>query len=428
VIVPALFLLVSLWGAWFTWNIHRPIHRPAPLATISFFAGWITGELPLHHLLWQAVATVAFVAWGALDAWPGQLGLAITLVSWGGLVAGVLGARRAEHAVERALEEGLGRDYRDALAAAGVETERPGLDWRWILFPFRLAWKGVDRVRNVTYATVGTHELKCDVYRRADRPHGCPVLLQVHGGGWVVGSKDEQGRPLMNRLAREGWVCVAINYRLSPRATFPDHLIDVKRALAWIRRSIAEYGGDPRFVVVTGGSAGGHLAALTALTANEPEYQPGFEDADTTVQGCIAFYGVYDFTNRHRQYPNRGLARLLERHVMKEAMASAPGAYDKASPLSRIHPEAPPFFVIHGDRDTLVPVADARHFVTALRETMRAPVLYAEIPGAQHAFEIFPSLRAALVLDGVGRFAAWLRARERGGAATHPSSMATAAS
>lgn len=426
-LVPVSFLLVSLWGAWFTWNTYRPIHRPAPLAAVSFFAGWITSELALHHLIWQAVATVVFVWWGALERWPGQLGLAITLASWAGLLAAFFGARRAEHAVERALEEGLGPDYRDVLGAAGLDTENPEIEWRWILFPFRLAWKGVDRVRNVTYASVGTRPLTCDVYRRGDHPTGCPVLLQIHGGGWVVGSKDEQGLPLMNRLAREGWVCVSVNYRLSPHATFPDHLIDVKRAIAWIREHVAEYGGDPGFIVVTGGSAGGHLAALTALTANDPEYQPGFEHVDTGVDGCVAFYGVYDFTDRHRQYRNRGLARLLERHVMKSAIAEARDAYERASPMSRVHPDAPPFFVIHGDQDTLVPVADARHFVTALRETLRAPVLYAEIPGAQHAFEIFPSLRTALVLQGVGRFAAWLRARGRG-AAARPASMATAAS
>jgi acetyl esterase/lipase len=416
VLVPVLFLLVSLWGAWFTWNTYRPMGRPAPLATISFFAGWLTSELALHHLLWQAIATAVFVWLGALDAWPGRLGLAITLASWAGLIASMRGARRAGDAVERALREGLGPAYRDQLGAAGVETERPEIEWRWILFPFRLAWKGVERTRNLTYATVGTHELRCDVYRRADRPTGCPVLLQVHGGGWVVGSKDEQGLPLINRLVREGWVCVAANYRLSPRATFPDHLIDVKRAIAWIRAHVAEYGGDPRFVVVTGGSAGGHLASLAALTANEPEYQPGFEQADTALQGCISFYGVYDFTDRYGQYRNRGLARLLERHVMKAAISEAPEAYEKASPMSHAHPDAPPFFVIHGAKDTLVPVADARHFVATLRETVRAPVLYAEVPGAQHAFEIFPSLRTALVLQGVGRFAAWLRARSRGAA------------
>ena len=90
----------------------------------------------------------------------------------------------------------------------------------------------------------------------------------------------------MPHLAAQGWVCVAINYRLAPRDPFPAHIVDVKRAIAWIREHIAEYGGDPSYLAITGGSAGGHLAALAALTPNDPAYQPGFEDADTSRAGA----------------------------------------------------------------------------------------------------------------------------------------------
>ena len=92
------------------------------------------------------------------------------------------------------------------------------------------------------------------------------MLVQIHGGGWLWGRKEGQAEPLMGHLAERGWVCVAPNYRLSPRATWPDHIVDVKRALAWVKSNIAEYGGDPGFLVVTGGSAGGHLASLAGLT------------------------------------------------------------------------------------------------------------------------------------------------------------------
>src|SRR2546421_8998590 len=106
----------------------------------------------------------------------------------------------------------------------------------------------------------------------------------------MVGDKGQQALPLMLHLAAEGWVCVAANYRLSPRVAFPEHLLDCKLALRWIRENIAEYGGDPEFVVVTGGSAGGHLAALIALTPNDPEFQPGFENVDTSVTAGVAVF------------------------------------------------------------------------------------------------------------------------------------------
>ncbi len=116
------------------------------------------------------------------------------------------------------------------------------------------------------------------IRRRLDPPTAGPVLVYIHGGAWVIGDKREQGLPLLHELARRGWVTVTINYRLSPRATWPDHLVDCKRALAWVREHIAEYGGDPGFIAVSGGSAGGHLCAMVALTPGDPAFQPGFEE------------------------------------------------------------------------------------------------------------------------------------------------------
>jgi acetyl esterase/lipase len=343
-----------------------------------------------------------------LHAWPGILGLLITLISWAGLWRCYGGAREAEAVVEEALRGGLGADYRGKIHPAVGARLAPVVDWKQILLPFPMRHPEVERLRNIQYTRIAGINLKLDIYRRRYRPTGCPTLVQVHGGAWVIGSKNEQGIPLMLQMASRGWVCVSVDYRLSPHATFPDHLIDLKRAVQWIREHGIEYGANPDFLVVTGGSAGGHLCTLLALTTNDPEYQPGFEAADTSVQGCVAFYGVYDFTDRYGLHHHEGLARLLERQVMKAARHEALEAYEKASPISRVHPEAPPFFVIHGDRDTLVPVGEARRFVEMLRQTARQPVVYAEIPGAQHAFEIFPSLRTTFVVHGVERFLAYV--------------------
>ena len=173
-----------------------------------------------------------------------------------------------------------------------------------------------------------------------------------------------------------------------------------------MKQHIAEYGGDPDYVVISGGSAGGHLASLAALTPNRPEYQPGFETVDTTVQGCVPFYGVYDFTNRDG-IRGRGMGKFLERRVMKSKLATAREAWEAASPMDQVNQGAPPFFVVHGANDTLVPVAEARSFVQLLRAASDAPVAYAELPGAQHAFEIFRSVRTLHVVRGTERWLAW---------------------
>jgi len=277
--------------------------------------------------------------------------------------------------------------------------------------------KGVSRRRNVTFARVGGKTLRLDVtVPSAPAPGGGlrPALIQIHGGGWVIGDKREQGIPLLNHMAAQGWVGFNVNYRLSPGATFPDHLVDLKRGLAWIKEHAAEYGIDPDFVCVTGGSAGGHLTALMGLTVDEPQYQPGFEYADTTVAAAVPFYGIYDFTDAgvFGGEP-KVFTRFLEPIVMQAFLADEPEKFRDASPLHHLRADAPPFFVIHGDKDTLAPVEDARTFVERLREVSAEPVLYAEMQGAQHAFEVFPSARTARVIEGVERFLSTLWERRQ---------------
>jgi len=128
---------------------------------------------------------------------------------------------------------------------------------------------------------------------------------------------------MMYELVTRGWVCVAINYRLSPKATWPTQIVDAKKAMAWVKAHIAEYGGDPSFVAVSGGSAGGHLCALLALTAGDASFQPGFEDADTSVDVCVPFYGVMDMTGSDEGASRygAGLLELLEKRVMKTSAA-----------------------------------------------------------------------------------------------------------
>lgn len=410
-IAPWLFLGAASVGAWLTFNAYRPFQRPALLATLSFFAGWLTTELVVHHLLWQVAATLLFVLAGGLAAWPGFVAMGLTGLSWAFLVRCHRRAREAERVMERSLRDGLGPEYAARIPADLSAELAPTVDWRSLLVPIPVRHPEVERQRDIVYCAGPGYRMKLDVYRRRDNREPAPVILQIHGGAWVLGSKDQQGLPLMLHLASRGWVCVSANYRLAPRATFPEPLVDLKHAIKWIREHAAELGADPDFIVVTGGSAGGHLASLVALTGNEPEYQPGFEEVDTSVRGCVAFYGVYDFTDRSKVWRHEGLLRLLERQVFKKTLVDGRAEFEKASPLSRVHPGAPPFFVIHGDSDTMVPVGEARNFVKTLRESTKQPVLYAEIPGAQHAFEVFPSLRTAFVIHGVERFLTYLWSR-----------------
>jgi acetyl esterase/lipase len=407
------YLRRRLLGAALTANALRPL--PGAWASIpAMFAGWLTAELAPHLLALTAADTAAELVRRRETPRRRAAGVALATGTAVGLATIIKQSQDARELIEEALCDGLGADYTEALDPRPTDTDL-ATPWRQLLWRFRMRTDDVERTSDVSYGPAGSRNL-LDVYRHRDHPQGAPVLLQVHGGGWVIGDKDTQGIPLMQHMAARGWVCVAMNYRLSPRSKFPDHLVDVKRALAWVREHAGEYDADPSFVAVTGGSAGGHLAALMALTPNEPEYQPGFEGADTSVQAAVPFYGVYDFAAESgTRSALQRRDQFLNKYVMQADATSAAQEYAKASPLLRIGPDAPPFFVVHGAHDTLVPVVEAREFAERLQEASKQPVAYAELPGTQHAFDIFPSIRSAHIVRGVERFLNWCLGEHRAG-------------
>jgi acetyl esterase/lipase len=355
--------------------------RGSPFA-VGWVAGWLTTEFPPHVLTGHALSRVSPPSIGRVGA------------TWA--------AQKADEALTAALEECFGPDFRDlvrhpayvesACEPSGGLLRRPGPHRRYAA-----------QTSDISYGPGGSEHL-LDVWRRHDLAPGrrAPVLIQVPGGAWAVGGKRVQAYTLMSRMVELGWLCVSINYSKSPRCTFPTHLIDVKRAIAWVRENIGDYGGDPDFMAITGGSAGGHLASLAALTPNDPTFQPGFEDADTTVQAVAPYYGVYDFTDFENMHEM--LLPFLEHFVLKSRYADDPERFRAASPISYAHGEAPPFFVLHGEKDELVPSGQARAFCAALREAGASTVAHAELANAHHAFDITPTVRSRLAADAVSDF------------------------
>jgi acetyl esterase/lipase len=379
-----------------TLNAYRPLARSGYPSLFSWMFGLVVTELPLQTLASQL---------GGLALTAGRLTRPVRTIAW--LVAGVsalglLNFSRAGHQANvpltAALDSGLGTDRRTDSAGlwrrpAGDGTAKtPGL-----LRMLRI-YRDYAHDADISYGEYGSAN-HLDIWRRPDLdPAGkAPVLFQIPGGAWTTGNKRGQAHPLMSHLAELGWICVAINYRHSPRNTWPDHIVDVKRALAWVKAHITEYGGDPDFIAITGGSAGGHLSSLAALTPNDPQFQPGFEDADTRVQAAVPFYGVYDFT-RFEDAMHPMMLPLLERLVVKQPHLTNLQSYIAASPVICASVDAPPFFVLHGRNDSLVPVEQ--------------PVVYAELSFTQHAFDIFGSARAAHTAIAVEQFLAQVYATQ----------------
>jgi acetyl esterase/lipase len=397
-------LIVTAVTAASTLNAYRPLARSGYLSIFSFIFGMVVTELPLQTLASQ-LGGLALTA-RRLTRPVGALAWLVAGVSALGLLNFSRAGHRANVPLTAALDNGLGATRRTDSAGlwrlpAGAGTAKtPGA-----LRMLRV-YRDYAHDSNISYGEYGGAN-RLDIWRRPDLdPNGkAPVLFQIPGGAWTTGNKRGQAHPLMSHLAELGWICVAINYRHSPRNTWPDHIVDVKRALAWVKAHITEYGGDPDFIAITGGSAGGHLSSLAALTPNDPQFQPGFEGADTRVQAAVAFYGVYDFT-RFDDAMHPMMPGLLVKSIIKQRPSTNPQPFATASPINHVSGDAPPFFVLHGRNDSLVPVEQARSFVTKLREASSQPVVYAELPLTQHAFDIFGSARAAHTAIAVEQFLA----------------------
>lgn len=266
-------------------NARRPLSRSARVSGLTFALGAPVSELPMLTLGLNSVSVARMLRHRALRSGGGRAALAAEAVTAANLWDMQRTVKASEAVLETALVDGLGADYRQVIGGSGLSFDDTPLTRRQSVAPAWISYRKYIQAGDVAYGPEGKRNT-LDIWRRPDLTSGgaAPVLVQVHGGAWVMGGKRQQAFPLMSHLADAGWVCVAINYRLSPKATWPDHIVDVKRAIAWVREHIADHGGDPGFIAVTGGSAGGHLSSLAALSPNHSPWQPGFEGAPTP--GC----------------------------------------------------------------------------------------------------------------------------------------------
>jgi acetyl esterase/lipase len=328
----------------------------------------------------------------------------LTLLSMLLLAVAIQRAWKDQDVFEAALQQTLGADYRRAILPERAALLRDEVGWRDWLRPLNFDLQGIETIADIAYGEHGVRNL-LDVLRSSDPlppgSPGRPVLMQMHGGGYMWGRKNQAGQPLMHHLARRGWIVVTLNYRLAPADRWPSQLIDAKKALAWVREHIAEYGGDPGFVAATGGSAGGNLSTFLAFTPGQARYQPGFESADTRIQAAVPFYAGYsndklDLNDRLGSHTYHNILPIESRDDTKIQADIVPHTH--------INADAPPFFILTGTHDALARVEDTRAFVEQLRAVSRAPVVFAQAQGANHGFDDAHSIRAEHAVDAVQRF------------------------
>jgi acetyl esterase/lipase len=251
---------------------------------------------------------------------------------------------------------------------------------------------GVSSLADVTYSTIpGFRPLIVDIYLppRAGGPK--PLILYIHGGGWVGGHTRHSGAlanfpAALARLASEGFVVASLEYRLSGEAPFPAAVQDARAALRFLKGNAARYGIDPARTGIWGGSAGGHLTALTALSCGVTTLDvPGTAApaGSECAQATVTWYGVFDFASltAARKDGTDGTAEKL----MGCSGRCSDAQYAPASPVTYIDPRDPPFLLIHGEDDKVVPVAQSR-LAEARLKAAGVPVESIYIPGVDHSF------------------------------------------
>jgi acetyl esterase/lipase len=261
-----------------------------------------------------------------------------------------------------------------------------------LLFQRTAAMRDIKVTRGVVYRVIDGKKLRLDIYRPRTRPPGSgpqPSVVYLHGGAWLSGTR-RQSPFLMYELAAAGYVVFSIDYRLAPRYPMPAGLYDCKAAIAWVAEHAAEYNTTPEAIVM-GGSAGGHLAAMLAVSDGTAHLQPGFEDKSTRVRGAVVLYGIANLVGLVEEPVYPMASWLLERVVFRRRFRDEPDLFHRAQPLTYLSDKAPPILLVHGENDSLIPIEEARQFFAKLGHAGATRVHLCEIPLAVHAFEIVPS-------------------------------------
>ncbi len=228
---------------------------------------------------------------------------------------------------------------------------------------------------NIVYRTANNVDLKLDLYLPPNRKTPVPVVMVIHGGGWVAGDKEENALTFLPYLAM-GWAAVNVEYRLAGSSNAPAAVEDCRCALGWILQNAQEHGLDPKRIVTTGYSAGGHLALTTGMLTPAAGFDRGCPGKRTMdywgagaapmpkVAAIVNWFGITDVAGMLDGAPNaRGYAI--------EWIGNAANAFALAtsvSPLAMVHPGMPPVLTIHGDQDPWVPYSDGVRLHEALQK------------------------------------------------------------
>jgi acetyl esterase/lipase len=237
--------------------------------------------------------------------------------------------------------------------------------------------------RDVPFHETEQGTLRLDVVEPTDVTGPLPVVILVRGGGFHVGDKGEFARQAMD-FAAEGYVAIEPQYRLAPTSQFPAPVVDVKAAIEWVRSEGERFGADPSRVSLVGHSAGANLAAMAAVTQNDPAFEPEvYPGASSAVDAVVGYAGLYDFLTMGRHADDVAPEQRVDIGYLGGPSEDNPDRAELASPTSHVDADTPPTLLIHGTADDVVPSGQSELFHEML-EPMTTVEL--ELREDDHAF------------------------------------------
>ena len=245
--------------------------------------------------------------------------------------------------------------------------------------------EGVQAHRDLAYVDNGHERHKLDLYLPEQAQGPLPVLIWVHGGGWQNGSKDACP-PLRDGYVERGYAVASLNYRLSGHAVFPAQIEDCKAAIRWLRAHAEQFGLDSQRFGVWGSSAGGHLVALLGTSSEVKAFDVGAHlDQSSAVQAVCDYYGPTDFVAfvRTKGYESHAAANAPEAKLLGGTVEEKPELAKRANPITHLSADDPPFLIVHGDRDPVVPLHQSELLFEALKKT-GVSAHFHTIEGAAH--------------------------------------------
>jgi acetyl esterase/lipase len=276
---------------------------------------------------------------------------------------------------------------------SALNPDKPPLGYYFIAPVYLAVWTGIEKtvnltpeipsdireIKNIEYKNVNGKSLQLDIYVPENIQKPVPLLVFIHGGGWRSGNRSDYLVYLID-FARRGYITATVSYRFLSDSCYPACVEDISDAVNWFIKNGADYGYDPDRIALIGGSAGGHLALLTAYGWKKPGL--GTDSLGSKrIKAVVDIYGPYDLTTEYARTHN------LVTTFIDHSFEDSPDLYREASPKKYLDKGDPPTMIIHGTSDELVPISQSDSLAAKL-SSLGIPYVYYRLPGWPHVMDI----------------------------------------